>query len=217
LPALIHRVTSRYAGASRYTRSYVRSKLRRDPATAAILALATRGGGFGRVADLGCGRGQLGLALLLSGGAETVTGLDRNTDAVQEASSAAHGLPARFDIAELPLAAVPDCDTVLLIDVLYQLPQASQLSLLALAAQSARRRMVIRTFDPALGWRSHFGMAMEWTNRALRGGPQASIQPISLPALRAMLEERGFQVSVTPCWAGTPLPNVLLLAERGAP
>jgi SAM-dependent methyltransferase len=215
LPELIRAVAARYAGASRYTRGYVGTKLRTDPATAAILALARRCGGLGTVADLGCGRGQLALLLLLSGAADAVLGLDRNGSALAEAEAAAAGLSARFMTADLAAAPLPTCDTLLLVDVLYQLPLAAQQLVLARAAMAARSRIVIRAFDPDLGWRSRFGFAMEWLNRAARGDlRRAAISPIRLPALRAWLEGAGFRVSVSPCWAGTPLPNVLLLAER---
>lgn len=217
LPRLMHAVATRYGGASRYTRHYVRAKLRRDPATKAIVTLATELGGFGTVADLGCGRGQLSLLLLLAGGAESVLGMDRNGPALAEAQVAARGLPARFTAADLATAPLPDCDTLLLVDVLYQLPPAAQRALLERMAAVARRRIVIRAFDPDLGWRSRCGFAMEWLNRAGRGDlRRAAIEPMKLPALRAVLEQVGFRVSVTPCWGGMPLPNVLLLAERGS-
>ena len=217
LPRLIGAVAARYAGASRHTRHYVGAKLRRDPATEAILTLAVELGGFGNVADLGCGRGQLALLLLLAGGAESVLGLDRNGPALAEAQAAADGLPARFAAADLATAPLPHCDTLLLVDVLYQLPMAAQRALLDRMAAAARRRIVIRAFDPDLGWRSRCGFAMEWLNRAGRGDlRRAAIEPMKLPALRAVLEQAGFRVSITPCWGGMPLPNVLLLAERGS-
>nr|WP_268894121.1 class I SAM-dependent methyltransferase [Pseudoroseomonas coralli] len=188
--------------------------MRSDPATAAILALAA-GEGFGHVADLGCGRGQLALALLLGGAAARVTGLDGNAVHLAEARQAAAGLAAHFAVADLLAAPVPDCDTVLLVDVLYQLPEAAQMALLGRAAAAARRRIVIRAFDPGCGWRSRFGWAMEVANRALRGaGRQASIRPLPLAAIAGPLAAAGFDVTVRPCWSGTPLPNVLMLAKR---
>jgi len=208
--ALLAEVSRRYAAASRFTRHYVRVKLRRDPATAAILGLAGAEG-FGHVADLGCGRGQLALALLLGGAAARVTGLDGNAAHLAEARQAAAGLAARFAVADLLTAELPDCDTVLLVDVLYQLPEAAQMALLARAAAAARRRIVIRAFDPARGWRSRFGLVMEAAHWPLYG---ARIRPLPLGTLAAPLAEAGFQVTVRPCWSGTPLPNVLMLAER---
>ena len=211
--ALIAAVAARYAGASRFTRGYVGSKLRRDPATGAILALAARVGGLGEVADLGCGRGQLALALLLSGSASRVTGLDYEAGKVAEARTAAAGLPASFAEADLTTAAVPPCDTAMLVDVLYQLPEPSQVPLLDRMAAAARRRVVLRLFDPDRGWRSAFGMAMERAGRAIRRDG-AAVRPMPVPAVAARLEAAGFRCAVSPCWAGTPLPNVLLVVER---
>jgi SAM-dependent methyltransferase len=215
LDALIPAVTRRYDGASRFTRNFVPSKLRRDPATATILSYAARAGGLGHVVDLGCGRGQLGLALLLSGGASRVTGLDLDRRKVAEANAAARGLPATFVAADLSRAEVPAGDTALMADVLYQLPDGAQVPVLEGMARAARRRIVMRLFDPDRGWRSAFGMAMEHAGRALRRDG-AAVKPMPVDAVVARFEERGFRCTVTPCWAGTPFPNVLLLAERMA-
>ncbi len=212
LHALRRAVAARYAAASRFARGHVAGKLRHDPATAAILGLAARRP-FGQVTDLGCGRGQLGLALLLAGLAEGVTGLDRDAAKLAEARQAAAGLPARFLEADLAAAPVPDCDSLLLVDVLYQLPEAAQRGLLARAMTAARRRLVLRVFDPDLGWRSGVGLAMELLGRALRGD-RAQVRPLPIRDLAAPLEAAGFTISVSPCWGNTPLPNMLLVAER---
>lgn len=214
LDAICERVAARYRNASRFGRGFVRGKLRTDPATAAILAYAAAQG-CGSVVDLGCGRGQLGLALLECGGADQLLGLDRNAAKIAEASAAAAGLPARFRIADLGSAPVPDCDTVLLIDVLLQMPEAAQRALLARVAAAARRRILIRAFDPARGWRARLGGVMEVLGRWVRRDG-VEFQPLPLPGLARILTEAGFTVSVTPCWGRTPLPNVLLVAERPA-
>ena len=215
LAALADAVSARYAGASRFARGFVGGKLRHDPATLALLRLAARRP-FGEVVDLGCGRGQLGLALLAAGFAERLNGLDRDRAKLAEAKRAAAGLPASFEEADLTAsAALPDCDTLLMVDLLYQLPEPVQRPLLAAAARAARRRVVVRAFDPDRGWRSAVGVAMEVTGRALRGDRNA-IRPLPLAAVAEPLEAAGFAVSVSPCWGNTPLPNVLLVAERGA-
>ncbi len=214
LAALAAAVSARYAGASRFARGFVAGKLRHDPATPALLRLAARRP-FGEVLDLGCGRGQLGLALLAAGSAERLTGLDRDGAKLAEARRAAAGLPARFAEADLaaPDLVLPECDTLLMVDVLYQLPEPAQRPLLAEAARAARRRVLVRAFDPDRGWRSAAGLAMEVLGRAARGGRNA-IRPLPLSAVAAPLEAAGFAVTVSPCWGSTPLPNVLLAAER---
>ena len=214
LATLAAAVSARYAGASRFARGFVDGKLRHDPATPALLRLAARDP-FGAVVDLGCGRGQLGLALLAAGVADRATGLDRDAAKLAEARRAAAGLPAEFAEADLaaPDPALPACDTLLMVDVLYQLPEAAQRPLLAAAARAARRRVLVRAFDPDRGWRSAVGFAMEVLGRAVRGGRNA-IRPLPLPEVAVPLEAAGFAVSVSPCWGSTPLPNVLLVAER---
>jgi SAM-dependent methyltransferase len=216
LAALAAAVSARYAGASRFARGFVAGKLRHDPATPALLRLAARSP-FGEVVDLGCGRGQLGLALLAAGLATRLAGLDRDGAKLAEARAAAAGLPARFAEADLaaPGLDLPACDTLLMVDVLYQLPEPAQLPLLLAAARAARRRVLVRAFDPDRGWRSAAGFAAEVLGRALRGGRNA-IRPLPLAAVAAPLEAAGFAVSVSPCWGNTPLPNVLIVAERNA-
>jgi SAM-dependent methyltransferase len=213
LLALTGQVAARYAGASRYARNFVRGKLLTDPATPAILRLARQAGGFGVVADLGCGRGQVGLALLTAGLAQAVQGLDLDPGKIADARRAAAGLPADFAVADLGRAAVPDCDTALIFDVLLQMPEAAQRGLIARMATAARRRIVIRAFDPDCGWRAGLGSAMEEAGRRLRRDGSA-FRPLPLAELAAPLRAQGFRTSVTPCWGWTPLPNVMLLAER---
>ncbi len=56
-------------------------------------------------------------------------------------------------------------DTVLLIDVLYQLTTELQLTLLRSAAALTRQRLILRTADPAAGWRSMVSAGMERLGR----------------------------------------------------
>jgi hypothetical protein len=72
----------------------------------------------------------------------------------------------------------------------------------------------VRSFDPHRGWRSLAGLALEtglWLSGRYR---RASIRPLPVSTLIGVLEEAGFACEVEPCWAGTPLPNVLLVATR---
>lgn len=208
-------VADRYRDASRTARGFIRGKLRGDPVVPALLAL---GGAhsLGHVLDLGCGRGQLALALLLSGRAERVTGLDLDTGKIAAAQAAAGDLPARFDVADVAAAPIAPCDTLMLIDVLLQLPPPSQDALLARIAAAAPARILIRAFDPERGWRSSLGFAMERARRVLGGdlGLRGAVAPRPLREIAAPLEAAGYAVAVTPCWTGTPLPNVLLVAQR---
>jgi 2-polyprenyl-3-methyl-5-hydroxy-6-metoxy-1,4-benzoquinol methylase len=211
--ALTRQVANRYAGASHYARNFVRGKLLTDPATPAILRLASAGSGFGTVADLGCGRGQVGLALLTAGLADRVHGLDLNVDKIRDATRAAAGLPATFAVADLCQAAVPESDTVLIFDVLLQMPEPAQRGLIMRIASAARRRIVIRAFDPDRGWRAGLGITMEQLGRRIRRDGSV-FKPMPVRNIAAPLQAQGFRVSVAPCWGWTPLPNVMLVGER---
>ena len=207
-------VSARYGAASHYGRNFVRGKMLTDPATPAILRLAEAAGGFGDVADLGCGRGQVGLALLMAGLADSVQGRDLDAVKIRDAAQAAIGLPAEFAVADLGQAPVPACDTVVIFDVLLQMPEAAQHALLARMAAAARKRVIIRAFDPDCGWRAGLGTAMEEFGRRIRRDGSA-FRPLPLSALAGPLQAQGFRTAVTPCWGWTPLPNVMLVAERG--
>jgi SAM-dependent methyltransferase len=193
------RVVGRYQGRSRYTQGYVAWKLRLDPVHRAVLDLAAAEP-LGRVVDLGCGRAQLGVALLEAGLATGLTGLDWDAGELADARHAAAGLDAAFVQADLRAAAIPAADTVLIIDVLYQMPAEAQLDLLARAAASARSRLVARVFDPDRGWRSRVGWLSEagiWAAGLYR---RASIRPTPIATLEAALDRAGFACETRPCW-----------------
>lgn len=213
LGPLTRRVAALYADAPRWSRGFVQGKLLTDPATPAILRLAAAAGGFGEVADLGCGRGQAGLALLTAGLATRVTGLDLDPGKIADAARAARGLPARYQVADLGTAPLPDCDTVLILDVLLQMPDAAQRALMARMAAAARRRVVIRAFDPDCGWRARVGFAMERMGQCVRRDG-SDLRPLPLAEVAAPFEAAGFRCNATPCWGWTPLPNVMLVAEK---
>jgi SAM-dependent methyltransferase len=211
-------VARRYAAEGRLVRGFVAGKLRRDPATRAVLSLAGADG-FGHVLDIGCGRGQLALALLLSGHASAVTGIDRNAahlaQAVRAAQFGAPGLDFRALQLDLSAgAALPVADTVLMIDVLYQLEPSAQDRLLHVAATAARQNLLIRTADPGRGLRSLLTRAYEVTTRRIspHGGDHVAHRPPR--AIAGALRRHGFRVRILPCWQGTPFANVLLFASR---
>ena len=215
LRTLSRQVAGLYGGASHFSRNFVRGKLLTDPATPAVLRLAAESGGFGVVADLGCGRGQVGLALLTAGLAGSIQGLDLDPNKIRDGNLAAVGLPARFTVADLGDAPVPDCDTAIIFDVLLQMPTEAQRRLLTRMAAAARSRVVIRAFDPECGWRARLGFVAEHVGRVLRQDGTV-LRPLSLGELAMPFQAAGFAVSTMPCWGWTPLPNVMLVAQRHA-
>ena len=105
------------------------------------------GAPFGRVLDLGCGRGQLSLLLLELGQATEVLGLD--SDARKIAVARRAGPEAEFRAADVAGSALPIADTILLIDVLHYLPLAEQDALLnaAVSALAPGGRILVRELD----------------------------------------------------------------------
>ena len=212
-------VAERYAHGSRFTRGYVTSKLAHDPVVRAVATLA-RAENFGEVLDVGCGRGQMALVLLLGGGATAVRGFDWDPRKVEEARAAgdagptAHELAATFERADVREAFFTPCDTVLLIDVVHYFTSEEQDALLTRAADAARTRVIVRELDPDRGWRSRVTRIQEALTTTLRfnRGARVHIRPVA--KIAAIFEEKGYVVRVTPCWEGTPFSNVLLVATR---
>jgi SAM-dependent methyltransferase len=207
-------LAARFAAAPRHVRGYVGWKARLDPVHRAIMAHAAKEP-FGHVLDLGCGYAQLGLDLLASGLADELTGLDWDAARLKAARTAAEGLRARFREVDLQQAGLPACDTTLVIDLLYQLPAAAQRHLLTRITTTTRRLILVRSFDPHRGWRSAFGRLIEHALRHARIYRPAMIEPLPVHEVRQVLQAGGFVTSEEPCWAGTPFPNVLIVARRG--
>ncbi len=208
------RVAQRYRRCGRGTYLYVKAKLAHDPVHRDVLALAAQEP-FGDVIDIGCGRGQLGVALLEAGLAHSVLGIDRQARHLAQAQQAAAGLA--YAVATQDLASwqdAPQAQTALLIDVLYQLADEAQHAVLRAASRAARDRLIIRTLDPDCGVRSRLTLALERAMRPVSPHSGERVNPWKLARLQALLREFGFAATVTPCWHGTPFANMLIIARR---
>ncbi|UPY37583.1 class I SAM-dependent methyltransferase [Sediminicoccus sp. KRV36] len=190
------------------------SKLKRDPIHLALLDLA-RPRGFGALVDVGCGRGQITVALLEAGLAPSCTALDWAEGSLADLREAGKGLPITAITRDLAHDfRVPAGDTVLLIDVLYTMEAGAALKLLHAAADAARERVILRSLDAAAGWRGRFAVTLERLARPFWPHSGARVDPLPPAALAAVLERRGFHTRMVPCWGKTPFANVLIVAER---
>lgn len=206
------RTARRYRVCGQYAYRYVASKLRLDPIYRDLMA---RGGEFGHVVDIGCGRGQLAALLLETGMATRVTGLDWNRTHLDQAKAALSGL--RFEGHVRDLAndqSVPDADTIMTIDVLYQLTSAVQYRLLDASGRAARSQWLVRTLDSGLGARSTLAMAVERLTRRFLPSSGTLVNPLKVSDIGARIMEAGFAVETAPSFHGTPFANVLLLGRR---
>lgn len=211
---MLARVARRYAGGPRFARHYVAQKLRRDPVHADLLALGAAEP-LGRVVDVGCGWGQISVLLLESGRASAAVGLDVDPARLAAAERAAAGLAFTTRRQDLSAAsALPGGDTVLLVDVLYQLATEDQVALLEAAAGAAGVRVIIRTLDPDRGGRSALARVLEVAFRRVWPNAGATVNPPAISWLRGRLDALGFDWAVAPCWRGTPFANVLVVARR---
>jgi SAM-dependent methyltransferase len=193
----------------------VAAKLHRDPVYRRVLALAASEA-FGNVVDIGCGRGQLAVALLEAGLVCSVLGLDRNAAHLELACRAASGLAfsaLQQDLAETQH--VPAAATIILIDVLYQLEAGAQITLLRAAARAARERVLIRALDPDRGIRSALTLGLERLTRPVSPHSGRHVDAVPVARLTETLADAGFAVSSGPCWEGTPFANVLIIGRRG--
>ena len=212
----IARTAARYLRCSRFTRHYVASKLKRDPIHMVLLAMA-QAQPFGDIVDIGCGRGQITVALLEAGVARCSTALDWAEASLADLRMAGQGLPIEIIARDLSRDfRVPSGDTALIIDVLYTMERCAALSLLNAAADAARKRILVRSLDPDAGWRGRFAVALERVARPFWPHAGARVDPLPPAALAAALEQRGFQTQLMPCWGHTPFANVLIVAERRA-
>jgi SAM-dependent methyltransferase len=210
MDAAIGRVAGRYARGRRAAYHYVRSKLSSDPVARAIAAKAP----LGKVVDVGCGRGQLGVLLLEAGSADAVTGFDWDEAKVRDARSAAEAMPVDFAVGDVRSRELAPCDTLLLIDVLHYLTIDEQDALLLRAAEAvraARGRILVRDLDPDRGWRSKVTRVQEAITTSLRFNRGARVQLRPMREIQRVLEGAGFAVTIEPCWGSTPFANVLLV------
>jgi SAM-dependent methyltransferase len=236
--AIHRRACARYLPAGRWARYWAHGKLARDPVFRGLLErgdLAARA----RVVDIGCGQGLVASLLLActeahrgSGwpsswpqapSASSYTGIEiRRRDAARGATAVQHaaraGLRARIIRADMRQADIPDCDLVLMLDVLHYVDHASQLALLqrahaALGLGTRDGRLLLRVGDAAQG--RGFAASL-WVDRLvalLRGRRLARLWGRSLAEWQALLQSLGFSVRSEPMSRGTPYANVLLIAD----
>jgi SAM-dependent methyltransferase len=187
-----------------------------DPVCRALHELGAREP-YGAVADVACGRGQLALLLVLGNVASSVVGFDWDEGKVASANEAAAGLAgARFERADVRTVAVPEADTVLLVDILHYLTREEQDDRLVRSARAARAagaRVIVRDVDPDRGASSLFTQGWEWVTTTLGYNRGARVAPRSFAEIAEVLEAEGLVVSRELCSA-RGMSNVLLVARR---
>ncbi|MEK8031526.1 class I SAM-dependent methyltransferase [Ideonella sp. DXS29W] len=226
-----------YRQAGRFAWHFARGKLGRDPVFRGILErglLPERA----HVLDLGCGQGLL--ASLLATIDEHVrhrrpwpeawgrapahtryTGVElmpRDVERAQRALASANP-DAAFICGDIQKVALPDCDVVVILDVLHYFPHAGQVAVLQSIRQalSPRGRLLLRVGDAAD--RRRFRIS-QWVDRAAAWSRGHQVAPTfcrTLDDWRQLLQGLGFSLTSLPMSQGTPFANVLLVADLGRP
>jgi uncharacterized protein (DUF2062 family)/2-polyprenyl-3-methyl-5-hydroxy-6-metoxy-1,4-benzoquinol methylase len=207
--AAAERTRARYATAPVGDRYYVAGKLAFDPVFRLVAALE---GDFGKVLDLGCGRGQLGLLLLELGRAASLSGVDSDARKIDVARGA--GPDAEFRVGDVARAELGSADTVLIVDVLHYLPQPEQDDLLRAAASAVgeRGRLLVRELDADPSARSSLTRFFEWCARKIGLNRGRATHYRSALELTRVLEAAGLRCRVQGASERTPFANVLIVA-----
>jgi SAM-dependent methyltransferase len=229
-----------YRSSGKWAWHWARGKLARDPVFRALLE---RGDlpQQARVVDIGCGQGLMASLLQacaemqrgsgnlapwpqawpVPASASTYTGIELMPKDVARADAALRqlALAPRFVCADMRQAPLPECDLVVILDVLHYVDHAAQEALLARVrdALQPRGRLLLRVGDAT----SRLGFAIsQWVDSVVTLVRGHAVPPVWGRSLRdwvQLLQGLGFVVRVEPQSQGTPFANMLLVADLGGP
>ncbi len=196
---------------------YTLGKLRSDPLYPGVLD-ALRGS-QAPLLDMGCGLGLLAHALRRDGQGMPYRGVDNDAAKIQRATTVARraGLPAStFEQVDLATTLPHHQGSVAILDVLQYLCADAQQALLrnaaAMLADDGRLVLRMTLLDDSRRSRiSRIG------DRAANLIGWMQFRPRHYPdvgSLRALLQQCGLQVSLSPLYGNTPFNNWLLVARR---
>jgi SAM-dependent methyltransferase len=232
---LVARAAVRFRPAGRGPYYFARGKLGGDPAFAALL----RDGRItsdARIVDIGCGLGVLAALLTAAEQCDprsavawpqtwappplgwTLCGFDLRMDAIATAQRALFDIRDRvlLSVGDVREVTLPECDVVVMLDVLHYVDRVAQHTLLtnAYSALAPGGTLLLRVGDAAPNWRFRFTSAVDWcvTFARARSWPQLHWRPLA--EWTALLEVIGFSVAMQPMSEGTLFANALLIATK---
>jgi SAM-dependent methyltransferase len=126
------------------------------------------------------------------------------------------GRVAEIRCADMRDAPLPDCDLVVMLDVLHYIDHAAQVALLARMrrALAPHGRLLLRVGDPANTQRSTFSLWVDRIVTAARGHKVPTNRTRTIDEWTALLQRLGFaSVQRVPMSQGTLFANVLLVAD----
>lgn len=203
-------VAARYP--TRFLRSYVRSKLTRDPLYEAVLSHVRDSAE--PLLDVGCGVGVLELFLRARGAAMPIVALDSDAKKIAIARAlAAEGVT--FDVGSA-LALPPFRGTVVILDLLHYLTRGEQQAVLRQALERSSGLVIVRDAVRDKTMRYRLTVAEETFARAVRWLRVPRLNFPTVEQLVAPFHAAGFEVSVAPLWGRTPLNNYLFVFSRAS-
>lgn len=216
---------------------FARGKLGRDPVFRGLLERGLIGAQHRRVVDIGCGQGLFAsllasMSVMQKQGrwpkawaatppAADYTGIElMPKDVARAEASIGHLQPApRLLCADMCAAALPECDLVVILDVLHYVELEAQEGVLRRVRDALQRggnaqaRLLLRVGDAS----STRGFAIsQWVDRTVtrvRGHKVSPTWGRPLAEWKALLQRLGFRVQSIPMSEGTPFANVLLVAD----
>lgn len=209
---VVKQIDRRFARAPIGMRQYAWWKVRLDPAYRAIANALTK---ETDVIDLGTGMGILPIVLALSDEKTHVRGVDHDSSKITEGKRAAEGLKVELEVGDVRTWTIPECDAVVLMDVLHYFDEETQRAIVERAFRSLREggALIVRDGDrEARGslWTrtlESIAVATKW-NRGARPTWR------SIADLRAQLEALGAKVEVTSASGDLHPGNVLVIARK---
>jgi uncharacterized protein (DUF2062 family)/SAM-dependent methyltransferase len=226
LAGLWRRASDPYLQAGVTAWEFARGKLRGDPVYRAILQPGVLAGGSALV-DLGCG-GGLALSAIreaarsgVSDAAiprfDRVIGVELRAHAAKVARAALGG-DAEIVQSDVRDVALPECSTVLLLDVLHMLRREDQERLIEHSAAKLRRggALVIREADADGGVGFAFVRLGNRLKAIASGNWRQRFAFRSRSEWVALLQKQGMRVEVAGAAGGTPFANLLIVGRRPA-
>jgi SAM-dependent methyltransferase len=232
--ALLDQATAPYRSAGRFAWHFARGKLGRDPVFRHLLESGLIRA-QAQVLDIGCG--QALLAHLLPAAQQTAragrwpsgwaaapglalyTGVELMPRDVARAEAALAGrADARVLCGDMRALAYPDCDTVVILDVLHYVDLADQDAVLARVHRALRPGGVLLLRIGDVDRRAGF-VVSQWVDRLVTWTRGHRVPPTWGRPLRdwlTTLQRLGFEAEARPMSQGTPFANVLLVARKPA-
>jgi len=192
---------------TRFLRSYVRWKVRSDPAYDAVLELLRDHAH--PIVDVGCGVGLLPMLLREKGFAREIIGIDFDARKIDAARKASNDIEFRFGDARDPL---PPNHSVIMLDVLHYFSDDAQRTILANAASAVPPggMIIIRDAIDDGSWRYRLTWIAESFARLVFW---LKAERLNFPK-REALTIPGFETEARPLWGRMPFNNYLFVARR---